>query len=236
VWTGEAPAHAIPEAPGLAGQPYRALVSNRFRKRCHPNVVLINAIDEQHFRSVHRLDGSILRMAPLPRNASNIEFHNTGRMPTRHWLGRFLARFYAGPLTYDLSYWYGSGGFVTFGPDFLRLYLMFALRRGDDGGTEGQTIALAPHRPGLLGWLVNAFALRLTALAARYFAHGDTRVFQTIRFRFRNPVPADRAVIEFIRHLEAQPLAARWMEDDDAGTPARARQPVTIRRTQPAHP
>ena len=67
--------------------------------------------------------------------------------------------------------------------------------------------------------------LRFTALAARYFAYGDTRVFQTIRFRFRNPIAADRAVIAFIRHLEAQPLAAWSDEDDDASLrfPARLR-------------
>jgi len=62
---------------------------------------------------------------------------------------------------------------------------------------------------------VNRVLLRATAIAARYFAHGDTRVFQTIRFDFRNPIPADRAVLAFIRHLEAQPLAA-WRDVDAA--------------------
>jgi phenylpropionate dioxygenase-like ring-hydroxylating dioxygenase large terminal subunit len=214
LWTGEAAEHPVPEVPDLAGQRVDAHVANRFAKKCHPNVVLINAIDEQHFRSVHHLPGSILRMEALPRTVANIEFHNTGHMPRQHWLGRLLARFYAGALTYKLSYWYGSGGFVTFGPDFLRLHLMFTLRRSDDGGTEGQTIALTRHRPGIAGAIANALILRVTSLAARYFAHGDTRVFQTIRFRFLNPIAADRAVLEFIRHLEAQPLA-QWAQDPE---------------------
>lgn len=215
LWTGEKPAHDLPEVPGLAGQPCDALVANRFTKRCHPNVVLINAIDEQHFASVHHLPGSILTLEAIPRSVANIEFRNIGRAPTSNVFGRFIARFYAGPLTYAMSYWYGSLGTVTLGPDCLQLHLMFALRRADDGSTEGQTLALTKRRGGPVGWLVNRVVLRVTAIAARYFAYGDTRVFQTIRFDFRNPIPADGAVLAFIRHLESQPLAA-WRDVDEA--------------------
>jgi phenylpropionate dioxygenase-like ring-hydroxylating dioxygenase large terminal subunit len=227
LWTGEAPAHDVPEVPELAGQECDALIANRFRKRCHPSVMLINAIDEQHFRSVHHLPGSILQMQALPRNAAHIEFHNVGRVPTHSRVGRFFARFYKGPLTYAMSYWYGSLGFVTFGPDFLHLHLMFALRRGDDGGAEGQAIAFTRRRPGLLGWLFNRLLLHFTALAARYFAHGDTRVFQSIRFRLQNPIAADRAVVAFIRHLEAQPLAT-WNTPQDEDPPARKRTWLSV--------
>src|SRR5262245_30908346 len=130
VWTGERARHDVPCVPELSGKAMTTLLANRFTKRCHPNVVLVNAIDEQHFRSVHGLPGSILHMEPQVVSASNIEFHNVGRVPTTHRLGRLVSRFYAGALTYRLSYWYGSCGTVTFGPDFLHCHLMFALRRG----------------------------------------------------------------------------------------------------------
>lgn len=227
LWTGATPAHGVPEAPELAGRPYASLLANRFEKPCHPNVVLINAIDEQHFHSVHHLPGSVLTMEALPQSAANVEFRNVGRVPTDTWTGRLLVCFYRGPLTYAMSYWYGSLGFVTFGPDFLHLHLMFALRRGEDGRTEGQTIALTKHRSGIMGWIANKVLLAFTAVAARYFAYGDTRVFQTIRFRFANPIPADRAVIAFIRHLEAQPLAD-WSDE-----PADAQPQVKLHVAQP---
>ena len=218
LWTGERPLHDVPEAPELAGEACDTLLANRFHKPCHPNVMLINAIDEQHFRSVHHLPGSILQMEPVVRSGANIEFRNVGRPPTQSWRGRLVARFYRGPLTYAMSYWYGSLGFVTFGPDFLRLHLMFALRRSDDGGTEGQTIAFTGHRRGLFGWLVSRAVLHFTAIAARYFAYGDTRVFQTIRFQLRNPIAADRAVMAFIKHMEAQPLAAWTSLEEPRGS------------------
>ena len=229
LWTGnQAPAHAVPQVPELTGIDCDVLIANRFIKQCHPNVVLINAIDEQHFHSVHHLPGSILRMQALPRDTHNIEFHNQGVMPRQRWLGRFLASFYRDKLTYNMSYWYGSLGFVTLGPDFLHLYLMFALRRGDRGETEGQTIAFTRRRRGVAGWLFNRVVLVATALAARYFAHGDTRVFQTIRFQLANPIGADRAVLAFMRHLEAQPLATQWMADS-ALTEASAKAPALKR-------
>ncbi len=211
VWTGESAPHGVPEPAELAGSDYTWHVANAFEKGCHPNVVLINAIDEQHFLSVHRLPGEILRMESRVHSNANIEFSNAGRLPQRHWFGRLLSRFYAGPLTYSLSYWYGSMGFVTFGPDRLPLHLMFALRRSDDGRTIGQAVTFTRKRRGLFGWLSSFVVLRLTALAARYFALGDTRIFNTIRFRLATPIATDRAVLAFIEHLEQQPLA-EWSE------------------------
>jgi hypothetical protein len=110
---------------------------------------------------------------------------------------------------------------------------MFALRRADDGSTEGQTLAFTRRRRGALGGIVNRVLLHATALAARYFAHGDTRVFQTIRFNFANPIPADRAVLAFIRHLEAQPLAA-W-RDDEAASAARSVVRLRVAASDESH-
>ena len=39
------------------------------------------------------------------------------------------------PIRYRLSYWYGTNGIVTLGPDFLHLYIFFALRQTPEGGT-----------------------------------------------------------------------------------------------------
>jgi hypothetical protein len=215
VWTGTAPppgAAQPPEPVALAGREIDARVGRRFVKACDPNVVMINAIDEQHFRTVHHLPGEILAMEPDERAPHHIVFRNTGRVPRSSWLGRMIGRFYAGALTYELSYWFGTSGFVTFGPDRLRLHLLFALRRGPTGETEGVSVALAPRRRGVFGQALNRAVLWLTSMAGAYFALGDTRIFQTIRFDLRTPIKADRAVIAFIRHLERQKLAEGWSE------------------------
>lgn len=205
IWLGEnMPTDLIPEPPELIGTDYEYSLGNHFIKHCHPNVVMVNAIDEQHFHTVHRLPGSVLSMEPHIKNTSNIEFHNTGIVPRGKPVGRFLSRFYKNALTYNLSYWYGSVGTVTLGPDFLHLYLMFALRLTPDGKTQGRTVTFTRRRKGLLGWAFNRIVLLLTKLAGYYFAVGDTRIFQTIRFNLKTPIAADRSVISFVNHLEQQ--------------------------------
>ena len=225
LWIGADASHALPAPPELAGVEVDTMLANRFTKNCHPSVVLVNAIDEQHFHSVHNLPGSILRMQSVACGAHNMQFRNSGTLPREHWLGQLLARFYRDVLTYHLSYWYGSLGTVTFGPDFLHFHVMFALRQAEAGNTEGQTIVLTRRRRGLLGWLVNRAILVFTVIAARYFAYGDTRVFQTIRFNFQHPLAADASVIAFIRHLEQQPVA-QWDADPARIAPAERVAPL----------
>ncbi|MDH3219630.1 MAG: aromatic ring-hydroxylating dioxygenase subunit alpha [Gammaproteobacteria bacterium] len=217
LWLGDGePGVAVPEVPELAGGEYEFSLGNRFIKGCHPNVVMINAIDEQHFHTVHSLPGSILSMQPRICAVNNIGFHNTGQMPRQRLIGRLLSRFYQDRLTYNLSYWYGSVGTVTFGPDFLHLHLMFALRLTPEGKTEGHTIVFTKKRRGPLGWIFNRFVLALTKLGGKYFAIGDTRIFSTIRFDLKTPIAADRAVLAFVKHLELQqayPLQAIQTEN-----------------------
>jgi hypothetical protein len=47
--------------------------------------------------------------------------------------------------------------------------------------------------------------LFLTQIVGDYFARGDTRVFESIRFRLDTPIKSDAAIVKFIRHLESQP-------------------------------
>lgn len=219
VWTGPGePDHEIPEPVELAGTEYESARGKRFAKKCHPNVVMINAIDEQHFRTVHRVPGHLLHMEPQVISRNQIHFANNAPKPDSTPLLRFFARFYAGPIRYHLTYWYGSNGIVTLGPDFLHLYIMFALRQTPEGGTEGQTLVFTPKRRGPLGWLANRIILWITQVAGNYFSVGDTKVFQSIRFNYRTPVPADQAVQAFMRHLEKQPVVP-WAEESHDAKP-----------------
>jgi phenylpropionate dioxygenase-like ring-hydroxylating dioxygenase large terminal subunit len=214
LWAGAAPPPPLPEVPELAGRPARARLANAFVKRCHPHVVLVNAIDEHHFNTVHDLPVR-LRMEPVPVDARTLRVDNVAPVERGSWRGRLLARAYRRALTYSLTYTTGSVGTVTLGPDRLHFHVMFALRPTPEGTTEGWTVLLTRRRAGPVGWLADRVLLALTRLVAAYFARGDTVIFDRIRFDLRTPVPADRAVLAFVEHLERQP-AAVW----DAGAPA----------------
>lgn len=203
VWTGPSPRRPLPYVPELAETETASMLGGAFEKGCHPNVVMINAIDAHHFNTVHHLPVR-LEMEPVEQGENNIWFRNTTRVPSGSALTRFIGRFYAGPLTYWMSYWYGSTGTVTLGPDFLHCHIMFALRATPDGKTQGQTVLITRRRRGPLGWLLDRVILLATKLVGDYFAHGDTKIFRSIRFELKNPVPADAPISRFIAHLDAQ--------------------------------
>lgn len=221
IWAGRtAPGH-LPFVPELEGCEVEYKLANRFTKRCHPNVMMINAIDAQHFNSVHRLPVN-LQLEPTVLSEHTILFQNTTKVEPRSWFTRLVRRFYREALTYVMCYWYGSTGTVTIGPDALHFHIIFALRPTEDGRSEGQTILVTRKRKGLAGRVFSRALLWLTRLVGAYFAKGDTRIFETIRFNLRTPIKADAAIIEFIRHVERQATIG-WglpVEDERQPNPA----------------
>ncbi|MGL5065565.1 MAG: Rieske 2Fe-2S domain-containing protein [Microcoleus sp.] len=207
VWAGEEKPTSLPFVPELEEVECDCILGTRFVKNCHPNVLLINAIDAHHFNTVHNLPLQIV-FDSKELNSHAITFSNITRGGDRSLAIRSIRPFYQNEITYSMCYWYGSTGTVTLGPDRLHFYIIFALRAIEDGKTEGQTILITPKRAGCLGWAVNRILLWLTQQVGNYFAKGDTRVFQTINFDLKTPTPADRSILEFIAHVNQQKVLA----------------------------
>ncbi len=203
LWAGYEPTHTLPFVPELENDECETLLANRFTKACHPSVMMINAIDAQHFNSVHHLPVN-LHLEPRIRNQHCIEFVNTTPVLRTSIFTRFLSRFYKRSLTYAICYFFASTGTVTIGPDFLHFHIMFALRPTKDGRSEGQTILITKKRKGIVGRLWSFILLLLTRLVGAYFAKGDTLIFKTIRFNLRTPIKADASIVQFIQHAEKQ--------------------------------
>jgi phenylpropionate dioxygenase-like ring-hydroxylating dioxygenase large terminal subunit len=213
IWAGSQVRLPVPFVPELEGEECDFSLGKPFTKACHPGVMMINAIDAQHFNSVHSLPVD-LNLEPVEIDESRIVFKNTTRIPRTGWLLRVFARFYRGPLTYILSYWFASTGAVTIGPDFLHFHILFALRPTKDGKSEGQPIFVTRKRKGLTGKIASRLLLLLTRIVSRYFARGDTRIFKSIRFDFRSPIKADLAIVRFIQHAERQKTVAWGMAEE----------------------
>jgi len=210
IWNGPQAQQPIPFVPELENTETTSILGKFFVKECHPNVMMINAIDIQHFTSVHQLPVN-LNMDTVVRNENHIIFSNTTRVPKGSLLTRFIGRFYKGPLTYILSYWFASTGSVTVGPDFLHFHIIFSLRPTVDGKSEGQTILITKKRSGLKGYFLNPVLLFLSRMVGNHFAKGDTLIFKSIRFKMKFPIKADSAIISFIQHAEKQKTQA-WGE------------------------
>ncbi len=207
VWTGNTPKYPPPYVPELGEQDCHIALGDRFVKNCHPNVVMINAIDAHHFNTVHQFPVKIV-FEPKRLNENAMTFSNITRGGDASVLVRLMRPFYQREITYSMCYWYGSTGTVTLGPDRLHVYIMFALRMIEGGKTEGQTILITPKRRGLQGWIFDRGVLGLTRLVGNYFAKGDTRIFQTIQFNLKTPTIADQSILQFIDHVEQQQALA----------------------------
>ncbi|PSB03895.1 aromatic ring-hydroxylating dioxygenase subunit alpha [Merismopedia glauca] len=208
LWTGEKSHQLLPFVPELENDECEAIISAYFTKNCHPNVVMINAIDAQHFNTVHNLPLKIV-FAKQELNQNAITFSNTTRGGEDSWLIKIIRHLYQKQVTYTMCYWYGSTGTVTLGPDFLHFHIMFALRLIEGGKTEGRTLLITKKRRGIIGWLFNRIILLLTQIVGNYFAKGDTQVFQTIKFNLQTPTQEDKSILQFIQHVEKQ-QALSW--------------------------
>lgn len=212
LWIGEEQPNGKPPIPEeLNDNQYDYSIGRVFYHNCHPNVTMINAIDEQHFRSVHYLPPEYLSMNPVPNDKYSITFDNTAKFPVQNLWTNFLSLFYKkNSIFYNLKYYYGTQGTVSIGPDFLHLYVKFALRYGEKQTTEGITIAYTKKRRTIFGKLLNKIILFVTKNAIKYFAYGDSKVFQSTKFDFKNPVQADKSIIAFVNHTEAQTVIPWW--------------------------
>ncbi|MEA5594338.1 aromatic ring-hydroxylating dioxygenase subunit alpha [Rivularia sp. UHCC 0363] len=208
VWTGETPLQPLPFVPELENEECDSILTSQFIKNCHPNVLMINAIDAHHFNTVHNLPLEIVfRKEQLNENA--VIFSNVTWGGEDSFLIKLIRPFYKKAITYSMCYWYGSIGTVTLGPDFLHFHIMFALRLIEDGKAEGQTILITKKRRGIFGWLFNKVVLWLTNQVGNYFAKGDTQIFQTIKFDLKTPTKADNSILQFIQNVEKQ-KALSW--------------------------
>ena len=206
IWAGTQPKYPPPYVPELADQDCDAVLSYRFERNCHPNVLMINAIDAHHFNSVHNLPLEVkFKAIALHENALCLDNMTRGGEASR--FVKLIRPLYRNEVTYKMCYWYGSTGTVTVGPDFFHFHIMFALRPITGGRTEGWTMLITPKR--FAGRLINPLVLWITRQVAAYFATGDIQVFQGIEFDFKTPLQADRSILQFAQHVNRQ-KALTW--------------------------
>lgn len=203
VWTGEIPQQPLPFIPELEQKECDVAFAAPFVMNCHPNIVAINAIDAQHFNTVHKLPLEIMfEKHELHHNA--IIFSNITRLIDDSFVIKFIRRFYKNAVTYSICYWYGATSIATLGPDFFHLHIMFAMRLIEGGKSEGQILLIIKKRKGFFGWLCNRILLRLARFVGKYFLKGDTKIVQTIQFNLKTPIKEDQSIMQFINHLERQ--------------------------------
>ncbi len=202
VWTGETPKQPLPFVLELENKECDVAFGDYFLMNCHPNTVMINPIDAQHFNTVHKLTSRInFEKQELNQNA--IIFTNSTPNTGNSFLEKLILPF-SKKSSYNVCYWYGSTNIVTFGPDCFHVHVMFAVRLLEGGKSEIQVILISKKRRGILGWLYSRAVLWLTKIVGINFVQDDLKVFETIKFDLKTPIKADHSIIQFVNHLERQ--------------------------------
>jgi phenylpropionate dioxygenase-like ring-hydroxylating dioxygenase large terminal subunit len=202
VWTGEIPKQPVPFVLELENKKCDVMLGNYFMMNCHPNTVMINPIDAQHFQTVHKL-ASEIQFKKQEINQNAIVFSNTTHIAKSSVFWRLMRRF-GKSITHNICYWYGSTNIVSIASNFLHVHIMIAMRLLPGGKSEGQVILITPKRRGIFGWLYNRLVLGISAILGQYFIQDDIKIFQTIKFDLKTPIKADLSIMQFVHHLERQ--------------------------------
>jgi phenylpropionate dioxygenase-like ring-hydroxylating dioxygenase large terminal subunit len=208
VWTGETPQQPLPFIPELELEEYDSAFGSRFIIPCHPNVFMINAIDTQHFKTVHK-SLSEFNWEKQELNENAITFKNINQKNHKPWLIKLIFNLFKKTVNYSLCYWYGMTLMATVKIDFLDFYLMFTSRLIEGGQTEVVSIYITKQRPGIVGRLYNRLLLWLSKFISQYLLKHDSKIFPNIQFNLKSPIELDQPIIQFINHLETQ-KALKW--------------------------
>ncbi|MDJ0801121.1 MAG: aromatic ring-hydroxylating dioxygenase subunit alpha [Calothrix sp. MO_167.B12] len=213
VWTGKISQQSLPYIPELELQECASILGASFVKNCHPNVVMINAIDAHRFNTINPWSREIL-FDKQELNHNAIQFHHTIQGSEGFWWLNWIRWFYKHNINYNICYWYGSIGIITIGPECLQLYIMFALRLLPGKKSAIQPIFITKKRSGIIGIFCNHSVLFLTKILGMFFMKGNRRIVRQIPFNFQTPTRADLSIIQFIQHINKQKslLWRTWQE------------------------
>ncbi|NES84059.1 MAG: aromatic ring-hydroxylating dioxygenase subunit alpha [Moorea sp. SIO2B7] len=103
VWTGENSQQTFPFVPEIQDHECDTVLASHFGKNCHPNVVMINAIDAHHFNTVHNLPLSII-FEKQELNENAIVFRNTTRGGEDSLFIKLIRPLYKNEVTYSNTY------------------------------------------------------------------------------------------------------------------------------------
>jgi aminopyrrolnitrin oxygenase len=203
IWTGEIPQQPLPFVLDWENQDFDFSLGSEFRIDCHPNVLLLQGIDNQQINLVHKSPlNMVLEKQELNQNA--IIFSKMTNINSKlSWLNLYR-QFFNNSLEYSICYWYGTTSILSFGNESNQLHIIFTTRILPGGKTEGQTLLMSKKRQGILGKLTNKLMLRVGKKISNRLLKANDRILKTMHFDLKTPLKADLSIVQFINHLERQ--------------------------------
>ncbi len=192
VWVFSDPVatHPVFEIPELEGQEVMFTHLEPFNRVAHPHITMMNSIDEQHMRTVHKLSVKLNVEHWTKGKRFFIGFN--GPVLTDTFIGKCHKFFFGDSYRSSVLFEDGNLGLLTTGIDIKFLnrwkiptgYFIFSHTFIEKGKNQVIPIIVTPRRKGITGFLFSWAYLRLNKICMKYLAHQDGKIiYGNLRFR-----------------------------------------------------
>lgn len=207
---------AIAEFDELQGKRLVTRSDKAFERNCHHHICMMNGIDAQHLRTVHRLTIAMDLTLRENRSGRQMDFTMQGIFPQTTWRERFAQRFLGSRYTYSMRYADGCIGLLTMMKNvrlFPPLHMIFAYTPiASSHQTRIQPIYVTAARSGIWGWLVSQWLLLCTQLAYYMLRDEDGKIYDNIQFNPNALLEIDAPLAQYMAYVNRlEP--SRWSGD-----------------------
>lgn len=217
IWPAQAAPSDVPGFPELDGRDVYAMPGRTMHRPCHPTVNMINGLDAQHLRTVHRIPLDMTLKTAEADDGRTIEFRMEATLPAAS-PGQRGVRFLLGPsYAYSMRYVDATVGLLRTLEDvrwFGRWHaeptrMLFAYTPLGVGRGQVQPIYISPRPAGWVGRVAAWTRLAATVLGFLWLRDEDGKIYDNIRFQPNALLAIDSGVARFIRYVNRLPLS-RW--------------------------
>ncbi len=212
VWPESTAPHPVPDFEGLEGMETVTRAGRAFERTCHHHVCMINGIDPQHLRTVHRLRLDMALTVDQTANGHVQDYILAGEIPGDSVSGRLLRSLIGPRYSYAMRYSDGTLGLLTTvreghlihpGWRLPRLHMFYAYTPLRPGRIRIQPVFVTRRRRGPHGALLSWLFLLLMQVGYRVLRDEDGRVYDNIRFHTGSLLPLDAPVARFASWIDS---------------------------------
>ncbi|HHP7245193.1 MAG TPA: Rieske 2Fe-2S domain-containing protein [Elainellaceae cyanobacterium] len=194
----------VAEFDELRGEDVVAIADTPLERNCHHHICMMNGIDVQHLKTVHKLN--VEMDIDLQHHASGtlIDFTLSGQLPNTTIRDKIARMVLGDRYSYSMRYAHGCLGLLTLMKNVKLippLHMLYAYVPLDEQRTRIQPIYVARRRNGLLGRLITYGLLHLTRLFYYLLRDEDGLIYDTIRFVPNALLSIDQPVVEYMNYV-----------------------------------
>ena len=214
VWPDATAPGPVPDFPDWPAEETVAVGGVPYERGCHHHVTMINGIDPQHLRTVHRIHIDMDVSVERSEDGRILDISLSGAFPDATLKERVGKRVLGGTYRYSMRYVDGTLGMLSVlqdtrlmgtGPALPSTHMIFAYRPMASRRTFVQPIYVARRRAGVTGRVATRALLTAMKLGFAVLRDEDGAIYENMRFRPANLLPMDAPVARFLSWVDTLP-------------------------------